>query len=84
MATFCVFADAPEKRRSDRCNTIIVQADDADAARAAAEVHIHASPGDLAAFAAVDLSTAPPFVVRGHPPLGGAGQSVWPSTIHSL
>lgn len=84
MATFCVFADAPEKRRSDRCNTIIVQADDEEAARAAAEVHIGANLGDLAGFAVVNLSAAPPFVVRGHPPLGGAGQTVWPSTPHAL
>jgi len=84
MATYCVFADAPEKRRADRCNTIIVQAASEEAARAAAEAHIGANPGDLAGFAVVDLSAAPPFVVRGHPPLGGAGQTVWPSTIHSL
>lgn len=84
MATYCVFADAENKRRADRCNTIIVQADDADAARAAAEAHIGSNPGDLAEFAVVDLSAAPPCVVRGHPPLGGSGQAVWPSTIHSL
>lgn len=84
MPSYCVFADAENKRRADRCNTIIVRADDADAARAAAEVHIGANPGDLAGFAVVDLASAPNFVVRGHPPLGGAGQTVWPNTIHSL
>ncbi|MBN9147171.1 MAG: hypothetical protein J0I83_03020 [Nitrobacter sp.] len=84
MTIYCVFADAPEKRRSDRCNTVIVQAANEAAALTAAEQHIGASPGDLAGFAVVDLSTAPPFVVRGHPPLGGAGQSVWPSTPHAL
>jgi hypothetical protein len=84
MTTYCVFADAENKRRADRRNTIIVQAADEEAARAAAEAHIGANPGDLAGFAVVDLSNAPPFVVRGHPPLGGAGQAVWPNTIHSL
>lgn len=84
MAIYCVFADAENKRRADRCNTVIVQADDAGAARAAAEAHIGANPGDLADFAVVDLASAPPCVVRGHPPLGGAGQGVWPNTIHSL
>jgi hypothetical protein len=84
MTTFCVFADKPENRRADRCNTIVVRADDAEAARAAAEAHIGANPGDLAEFAVVDLSTAPPFVVRGHPPLDGAGQMVWPSTPHAM
>jgi hypothetical protein len=84
MATYCVFADAENKRRADRCNTIIVQAADADAARAAAEVYIGANPDDLADFAVVDLASAPPCMVRGHPPLGGAGQTVWPNTIHSL
>jgi hypothetical protein len=84
MTTYCVFADAENKRRADRCNTIVVQADDADAARAAAEAHIGANPGDLTDFAVVDLSSAPNFVVRGHPPLGGASQTVWPNTIHSL
>lgn len=84
MTVYCVFADAENKRRADRCNTIIVTAGDADAARAAAEAHIGANAGDLADFAVVDLASAPNFVVRGHPPLGGAGQTVWPNTIHSL
>lgn len=84
MATYCVFADAENKRRADRCNTIIVTAADADAARVAAEMHIGANAGDLAEFAVVDLSTAPPCVVRGHPPLGGAGQTVWPNTRNAL
>lgn len=84
MTIYCVFADAENKRCADRCNTIVVQAADADAARAAAEVHIGVNPGDLAGFAVVDLATAPNFVVRGHPPLGGARQTVWSNTIHSL
>jgi hypothetical protein len=63
---------------------IHIHAADVDAARAAAEVYIGANPGDLTDFAVVDLASAPPCVVRGHPPLGGAGQAVWPNTIHSL
>jgi len=84
MTTYCVFADKPEKRRADRCNTIVVQAASEEAARAAAEAQIGVNTGDLASFAVVDLSTAPPFVVRGHPPLGGPGQGTWPSTLHAM
>ena len=37
-------------------------------------------PGAFANFAVVDISAGvPPFIVEGHPPIGGRGQTVWPT-----
>lgn len=75
MATHVVYAHEPHLRRSDRRNTIFVEAADAASARAAAEALVGASPGALADFAVAELATVPDFIVRGHEPTrGGTGE----------
>lgn len=76
MATFIVYAKEARTMRADRRNSIIVQAADAGAARAAAEALIGPAEGTLTDFVVLDLASAPDFVVRGHQPTRGASGEV--------
>jgi hypothetical protein len=71
MPSYIVYAREPNVMRADRRNSIIVNAADADAARAAAEALVGPAAGALAGFAVVDIASAPIFVVRGHQPTRG-------------
>jgi hypothetical protein len=71
MANYIVFAREPNTMRADRRNAIFVTADDADAARAAAEALVGPAAGALDGFEVLDLASAPDFVVRGHQPTRG-------------
>ena len=71
MANYIVYAREPNTMRADRRNAIFVQADDADAARAAAEALVGPAAGALDNFEVLDLASAPDFVVRGHQPTRG-------------
>jgi hypothetical protein len=71
MPSYIVYAKATNTMRADRRNSVIVNADDAEAARAAAEDLIGPAAGALAGFAVVDIASAPIFVVRGHQPTRG-------------
>lgn len=78
MPIYAFYADAQHKFRADGRNTVVVSGTDAQAARGAGEALI-GEPGALSTFAVVDLTTAPAFVVEGHPPVGARGQAVWPT-----
>lgn len=79
MATFVFFASEPQQRRADGRNTAVAQGADVGAARSAAESLI-GQPGALEGFAVVEItSTSPPFLIEGHLPIGGRGQTVWPT-----
>lgn len=71
MANYIVYAKEPNTMRADRRNAIFVTADDADAARAAAEALVGPAAGALDGFEVLDLASAPDFVVRGHQPTRG-------------
>ena len=71
MPSYIVYAKEANTMRADRRNSIIVNAEDADAARVAAEALIGPATGALAGFAVVDIASAPIFVVRGHQPTRG-------------
>jgi hypothetical protein len=71
MANYIVYAKHSNLMRADRRNAIFVQADDADAARAAAEALVGPAAGALDGFEVLDLASAPDFVVRGHQPTRG-------------
>lgn len=71
MPSYIVYAREANTMRADRRNSIIVNADDAEAARAEAESLIGPAAGALAGFAVVDIASAPIFVVRGHQPTRG-------------
>lgn len=80
MPLFALYADRPEKHRADGANLVVAAGADADAAGAVAVALIGAQPGALDGFAAVELTDAtPPFVVQGHPPVGGRTQTTWPT-----
>lgn len=72
MPSYIVYAKETNTMRADRRNSIIVNAADAETARAAAEALIGPAAGALAGFAVVDIASAPIFVVRGHQPTRGA------------
>lgn len=76
MANYIVYAKEPNTMRADRRNAIFVTADDADAARAAAEALVGPAAGALDGFEVLDLASAPDFVVRGHQPTRGVGGDV--------
>ena len=71
MPSYIVYAKEANTRRADRRNSIVVNAADAEAARAAAEALIGPAAGALAGFAVMDIASAPIFVVRGHQPTRG-------------
>jgi hypothetical protein len=71
MPSYIVYAKETNTMRADRRNSVIVNADDAEAARAAAEDLIGPAADALAGFAVVDIASAPIFVVRGHQPTRG-------------
>ena len=57
MPSFIVYAREANTMRADRRNSIIVNADDAEAARAAAEALIGPAAGALASFAVVNIAS---------------------------
>jgi cytosine/adenosine deaminase-related metal-dependent hydrolase len=71
MPSYIVYAREANTMRADRRNTIVVNAADAETARAAAEDLIGPAAGALANFAVVDIASTPIFVVRGHQPTRG-------------
>lgn len=71
MSSYIVYAKEPNTMRADRRNSVIVNAADAETARAEAEALIGPAAGALAGFAVVDIASAPIFVVRGHQPTRG-------------
>lgn len=71
MPSYIVYAKDANTMRADRCNAIVVNATDAEAARAAAEALIGPAAGALASFAVMDIASAPIFVVHGHQPTRG-------------
>ena len=80
MPLFAFYADRPEKHRSDGVNLLVANGTDAEAARAVGTALVGLTPGTLNAFAVVELTDAtPPFVVQGHPPVGGRTQTTWPT-----
>lgn len=80
MPLFALYADRPEKHRADGANLIVAAGTDADAARAVGAALLGLNAGALDGFAAVELTEAtPPFVVQGHPPVGGRTQTTWPT-----
>ncbi|MGX9393557.1 hypothetical protein ACWX0K_14800 [Nitrobacteraceae bacterium UC4446_H13] len=71
MPSYIVFAREARTMRADRRNSIIVNAADAEAARALAEALVGPAARALADFAVLDLASAPAFVIRGHRPTRG-------------
>lgn len=77
MATFAFYPASENQRRSDGLNFAVAVAATAAAARAVAETLL-GEPNALAAWNAVDLTSAPAAFVHGLP-VGARAQSVWPS-----
>lgn len=86
MAGFIVFADAPEKRRSDGMNTVLVTAPDAAGARQTARDLVGDTSG-FESFAAIQISAAdlatPNVVIEGGSPVGAVGNLTWPTLRRS-
>lgn len=77
MATFAFYPASENQRRSDGLNFAVAVGASVAAARAVAETLL-GEPNALAAWSAVDLTSAPAAFVHGLP-VGGRSQSVWPS-----
>lgn len=77
MPTFAFYPASENQRRSDGLNFAVAVGASASAARAVAETLL-GEPDALAAWTAVDLTSAPAAFVHGLP-VGGRSQSVWPS-----
>jgi len=77
MATFAFYPASENQRRSDGFNFAVAVGATAAAARAVAEALL-GEPNALAAWTAVDLTSAPAAFVHGLP-VGSRSQSVWPS-----
>ena len=77
MPTYAFFPAREDQRRSDGLNFAVAVGANAAAARAEAESLI-GEPDALAAWNAVDLTSAPAALVHGLP-VGGRSQSVWPN-----
>jgi hypothetical protein len=77
MPTYAFYPASENQRRSDGLNFAIAAGADASAARAVAEALL-GEPDALAAWSAVDLTSAPAAFAHGLP-VGARSQSVWPS-----
>lgn len=77
MPTYAFYPASQNQRRSDGLNFAVAVGANANAARAVAESLI-GEPDTLAAWSAVDLTSAPAAFVHGLP-VGGRSQSVWPN-----
>lgn len=77
MPTYAFYPATENQRRGDGLNFAVAVGADASVARAVAETLL-GEPDALAAWSAVDLTSAPAAFVHGLP-VGARSQSVWPN-----
>ncbi len=79
MATFLIHAGAEHLRRADGCDTGIVVAADATAARARYAQLLGVPAAEMNGWTVVDLATmVAPVAIQGRP-VGAATQTQWPT-----
>ncbi|MBB5212612.1 hypothetical protein [Microbulbifer hydrolyticus] len=81
MAHFLVFADQPNKRRSDGLNALVVEAADAASAPAAARALVGGSATTFDNFAVTEIAPGVQFALQGNGVVGQPGNSLGLPTV---